>query len=187
MKTGKTFAIWALSLTGLVAVCAACGRATGLRINATASAPTGLWIVREIGVDGLGRGQLVEICPPSAPVVGWMRDRGYLAAGGCDTNVAPLLKPVRAIAGDVIELQAGRPAMVNGRELPNTQTLSLLPAYPAGAYRVQPGEVWVFSSYSGSSFDSRYFGPVSVSYVRGIATPLWVAGSLAATTHGESQ
>ncbi|MCD2514644.1 S26 family signal peptidase [Comamonas endophytica] len=187
MKTGKSFAIWALSLTGLVAAFAVGGRATGLRINATASAPTGLWMVKKVGIDRLGRRRLVEICPPAAPVVDWMRDRGYLAAGGCDMQVAPLLKPIQAIAGDVVRLQPGRPAVVNGRELQNTRALPFMRAYPAGEYQVGPGEVWVFSSYSDGSFDSRYFGPVPLSRVRGIATPLWVSGSTAALSSGGAQ
>ncbi|MFC7208876.1 S26 family signal peptidase [Comamonas endophytica] len=134
-----------------------------------------------------GRRRLVEICPPAAPVVDWMRDRGYLAAGGCDMQVAPLLKPIQAIAGDVVRLQPGRPAVVNGRELQNTRALPFMRAYPAGEYQVGPGEVWVFSSYSDGSFDSRYFGPVPLSRVRGIATPLWVSGSTAALSSGGAQ
>ena len=49
---------------------------------------------------------------------------------------------------------------------------------------MQPGEVWLFSSYSAGSFDSRYFGPVVLASVRGIARPVVVIGDPAAITTG---
>ena len=58
---------------------------------------------------------------------------------------------------------------VNGRLLPNTAPLVTdtagrpLSHWPFGRYVVAPGTVWVASSYSSRSFDSRYFGPVEAS------------------------
>ena len=73
---------------------------------------------------------------------------------------------------------------VNGVALPNTAAMPALPGWPAGRYIVQPGEVWLFSSYSAGSFDSRYFGPVVLASVRGIARPVAVIGDPAAITTG---
>ncbi len=187
MITRRAYGLLALSFAGLMAFVASVGQLAGLRINDTESAPLGLWLVKKTDAAQLGRGALVEVCPPAAAVVDWMRERGYLGEGGCDIKVVPLLKPIRAIAGDVVELQPGRRARVNGAELPNTQALPFMPAHPAGRYVVQPGQVWIFSSYSAGSFDSRYFGPVPLSQVRGIARPLWVSGNTAAITTGELQ
>ena len=48
-----------------------------------------------------------------------------------------------------------------------------LPGIPAGTYAVAPGQVWLISSYSPRSFDSRYLGPVPISSIRGTVKPLW--------------
>jgi type IV secretory pathway protease TraF len=40
---------------------------------------------------------------------------------------------------------------------------------------VPPGQVWLLSGHDSRSFDSRYFGPVPVANVQGVARPVWVA------------
>lgn len=40
--------------------------------------------------------------------------------------------------------------------------------------RLEPGELFLLSATNQASFDSRYFGPVDVSAVIGIAHPLWL-------------
>ena len=40
--------------------------------------------------------------------------------------------------------------------------------------RLRPGELFLLSTTNPASFDSRYFGPVRVSAVLGIAHPLWL-------------
>ena len=49
-----------------------------------------------------------------------------------------------------------------------------LPHGPLGTFTVPAGRVWLVSSYNPYSFDSRYFGPVALSAVRGVARPLWL-------------
>ncbi|MCW8198747.1 conjugal transfer protein TraF [Verminephrobacter aporrectodeae subsp. tuberculatae] len=160
------------------------GHAAGLRLNFTHSAPTGLWRVQALDMAPLKRGELVEVCPPVRPIVQLMADRGYLEPGDCaGTHAGTLLKPVAAVAGDRVRIQPGRPAMVNGRILPNTQAIETIPAWAEGSYIVAPGQVWLFSTYSARSFDSRYFGPVDVaSSVRGRATPVLIRGDAADMT-----
>lgn len=161
---------------------------TGLRVNLTPSAPAGLWHVRQIDAAALERGTLVEVCPPAAPIVVAMRERGYLPQGWlgrCEpAGVAALLKPVAAVPGDRVTLRQGEPAKVNGVELANTKAEQGIPAWPDGEYVVQPGQVWLFSSYSAGSFDSRYFGPVPVANVRGEASPVLIRGDTATMTIG---
>ena len=163
-------------------------RAAGLRVNFTDSAPHGLWQVRAADAAAIKRGSLIEVCPPDSPVVRLMGAKGYLSAGNCDgSSVAPLLKPVSAVPGDTIRLRRGEPVTVNAVSLPNTQAMPAIPAWPEGDYIVQPGELWLFSSYSSGSFDSRYFGPVALTCVRGVAVPVAVNGNIAAMTTGVTQ
>jgi conjugative transfer signal peptidase TraF len=166
-----------LSALGLVALMGAASTA-GIHPNFSISAPQGLWIDRTINGD-LRRGMLVSVCPPAQPLVKLMAEQGYLPYGSCpDTEVAPLLKTVAALPGDRVTLLHGSLAHVNGVPVPNTIAKPSLSAWPDGEYTVKPNQLWVFSSYSKDSFDSRYFGPVDRSAVRGEAAPLLVAGNM---------
>lgn len=182
---GRRFGIAALCAAAVIGVAITAGSHAGLRLNFTASAPHGLWRVQAGQTASIKRGELVEVCPPASPIVSLMGKRGYLMPGDCEhTGVTPLLKPVSAVAGDAIQFDPGHPVSVNGIALPNTVAMPALPGWPAGRYVVQPGEVWLFSSYSTGSFDSRYFGPVALTSVRGIAHPVAVIGDLATITTG---
>jgi len=137
----------------------------GLRINTSPSLPMGLYIITaDAGAD------LVEFCPVE-PFATLSIVRGYRDPGTCSDGAAPLLKPVIASAGDVVEVSA-RGISVNGELLLNTAPLTRdtkgrhLEAWPSGRYAVDPGTIWVASSYHPRSFDSRYFGPVSTAAIR---------------------
>lgn len=184
MKT-RHIGIAAVSFAAVIGAAITIGHAAGLRLNMTDSAPHGLWLVRAADVASIKRGELVEVCPPAAPVVSIMAQRGYLSPGNCaGVEVTPLLKPVSAVPGDTIRLQQGHPILVNGVALPNTVAMPAIPAWPDGTYTVEQGQAWLFSSYSAGSFDSRYFGPVQLATVRGIASPVAVQGDPAAITTG---
>ena len=143
---------------------------TGLRLNLTSSAPRGLWMVEP--ASHIDRDMWISVCPPVLPVTKAMTE--YMPYGDCpDLGVVPLLKPVGAIAGDSVKIRQGWNVMVNGRALPNTTARNNMPTWEEGEYTVKPGEVWLFSSYSAGSFDSRYFGPVKIDQVRGKAAPLF--------------
>ena len=143
----------------------------GLRFNTSPSLPVGLYIVT---VDS--NANLVEFCP-AEPFASLAIVRGYREPGACHDGAAPLLKPVIARSGDMVELSA-RGMSVNGVLLPNTAPLSKdtkgrpLEAWPFGSYLVAPETVWVASSYHPRSFDSRYFGPVSTAAIRERLKPL---------------
>lgn len=173
----RNIGIMALGATALMIASVA----AGLRLNFTESAPRGLWLERAVDNAALRRGMLVSICPPALPIVKVMGEQGYLAHGNCaESNVAPLLKTIAALPGDRVRLQHGTPATVNGRPVPNTVAKPSMPAWPDGEYIVKPDQLWVFSSYSMNSFDSRYFGPVNRTTIRGEAAPLLVAGNVEA-------
>jgi conjugative transfer signal peptidase TraF len=164
-----------VGLSGLALVGAG---AAGLRLNATASMPRGLWRVAP-AAGPIPRGAIVSLCLPPGPLLRLALRRGYLGAGPCPGGAEPLLKPVAAIAGDVVRITPAG-ISVNGALLPNSAGLRQdstgrpLRPLPPGTYRVGSGAVWLVSSYAGKSFDSRYFGPVPVSAVHGTAQPVWL-------------
>lgn len=170
------------SAVGLLGVLAAVlgtlvgAEAAGLRLNTSVSMPRGVWRVVPVGAE-LRRGDVVALCLPG-PAAREALARGYVAAGGCPDGAEPLVKPVAAIAGDVVRVTAAGIA-VNGVALPHTAPLARdgggrpLRAVPVGTYEVAAGQAWVLSGHDSRSFDSRYFGPVSVKQLIGAAYPVW--------------
>ena len=100
----------------------------------------------------------------------------------CPDGFSPLIKPVVAWPGDTVETSAAG-IVVNGQLLPNTATISRdstgrqLHPFPPGTHHVQKDELWVVSSFSPRSFDSRYFGPIPFRSVHGWIRPLLVERS----------
>jgi conjugative transfer signal peptidase TraF len=137
----------------------------GLRINTSPSLPLGLYVVTTDG-----SANLIEFCP-AEPFAALSLVRGYRDSGACLDGGAPLLKPVAAKAGDLVEL-SWHGISVNGVLLANTEPLSKdtkgrpLEPWHFGRFLVAPGTVWVASSYHSRSFDSRYFGPVDTTAIR---------------------
>jgi conjugative transfer signal peptidase TraF len=164
--------LWALGqLAGL----------TGLRLNETPSVPTGLW--RVLALDGsVKRGQIVSICPPPAPVFAEAHTRGYLAKGRCPGGLQPMLKPVAAIGGDVVQ-KTPQGVTVNGALVPHSLALAAdsqgrpLPVFGPGPAVIGRNEIFLLSGMNERSFDSRYFGPLPASMVEGIAIPVWTASA----------
>jgi conjugative transfer signal peptidase TraF len=153
------------------------GETAGLRINTTTSMPRGLWRVR--AGEPIERGEIVTVCPPDRPDIREASRRGYIPNGDCAGDYEPLVKPVAAMAGDLVTVTPQGIA-VNSKPVAGTEPLAedemgrSLHPIPIGAYRVRQGEVWLLSGHDTRSFDSRYFGPVPAANVTGAARPLWV-------------
>jgi conjugative transfer signal peptidase TraF len=165
-------------LTGAVTMGAlAAGDAAGLRLNTTGSMPRGLWRVR--AGQPVERGEVVVICPPNRADIRQAARRGYIPAGPCPGGYEPLIKPVAALAGDVVTVTP-KGVVVDGSPEANTTPLThdatgrTLHAFPGGSYRVPHGELWLVSGHDPRSFDSRYFGAVPATNIIGVARPLWV-------------
>lgn len=141
----------------------------GLRLNTSPSLPLGVYITTDTG-------NLVEFCP-AEPFASVALARGYRSPGVCPDGGAPLLKPVIATSGDVVDFSPDG-LEVNNFRIPNTAPLSWdtkgrpLTHWPFGRYTVPTSMAWVASSYNGRSFDSRYFGPVAVTAIRDRARPV---------------
>ena len=97
----------------------------------------------------------------------------------CPDGFSPLIKPVVAWPGDLVSVTTTG-ISVNGRLLTNSAPISRdskgqqLRAFAAGEYRVGLHELWVVSSFSSRSFDSRYFGPIPLKSVHSWLRPLLV-------------
>jgi conjugative transfer signal peptidase TraF len=126
----------------------------------------------------IGRGVLVHVCLPE-DIAQYAFEREYLSAGLCPGLYQEILKPVAAIAGDEVEISAAG-VTVNGVRVPRT------PVYPTdsrgrlhtvripeGRYIVPAGQVFVLSNFHPRSWDSRYFGFLSLSAVRGTVQEVW--------------
>ena len=161
-----------------LALLAACWCA-GLRLNLTGSLPIGLYLASQTAPV---RGAIVLTCLPPA-VTAFALERGYVPRGGtCPDGALPVGKPVLAMSGDTVTVMPTG-LLVNGAPVPNSQPLETdrkgrpLPRLAVGRYVVGPGELWVLSSYSRLSFDSRYFGGVQAGQVRASLRSLWTAES----------
>ena len=149
----------------------------GFRLNLSGSFPPGVYRASP-------HGPLASVCltGEAAQLAG---ERGYVRAGVCPGQLAPLMKRVVAQAGDEIELTASG-VTVNGRPLANTaprrhdsqgRPMPALQPAGGGVYRLRlaDGQVWIASSYNAGSFDSRYFGPVAITQIRERLEPVWIA------------
>jgi conjugative transfer signal peptidase TraF len=145
----------------------------GLRLNTTASVPMGLYRLTD-----KDHGSYVTFCPVGTDAL-LMNERGYRPRGiGCRDGFEPLVKPVAAKAGDVVNV-GFYGISVNGNLLRNTAAKKqdtqhrLLPILARGNHPVMPGTIWVLSTYNANSYDSRYFGAVSVERIISYAKPIW--------------
>lgn len=173
-------------LTWLIAICAsgsvlsAALRASGLRVNLSPSLPRGVYHAWPV-VHGVSfrRGTIVLVCLPQR-IAAFGRARGYLPAGDCPDGSAPIGKRVFAIAGDTVTITSTGLMRAGAVEL-HSRALALdaagrqLAGVPRGRYPVATDELWLVSSYSDRSWDSRYYGPVAVSTVIGVLAPLWTS------------
>lgn len=153
-------------------------QALGLRVNTTSSMPMGLWRVEPVAGE-MRRGDIVTVCPPDAPSTRQAAARGYISTGPCPGSFALLVKPLAAVAGDVVTVTPAG-ISVNGEAQHGTAQLDKdsagrdLQPVQAGVYQVPASRVWLLSGHDARSFDSRYFGPVPVENVQAVARPVWV-------------
>jgi conjugative transfer signal peptidase TraF len=158
---------------------------SGLRFNATASMPMGLYRILKSDPQAIRPGSVVAVCAPAvAAKVG--RRRGYLSAGPCSDDSELLLKNVVAIAGDDVMFTPDG-LSVNGCRLPNSRPLAVdrssrpVVHWPFGRGRIPESNIWLYSDNE-RSWDSRYWGPVAVQNVVATAVPFLITGSIGRVT-----
>ena len=164
MKASFGFGVFTVSLAALLALLLAW--ALGLRMNLSASIAPGIY---QLEAGAPTRGTVVLACLPRM-VAAFGRRRGYIPRGSCDDGNAPVGKTVVAVAGDTVVVDSDA-VRVNGRTLTRSRPLRAdargraLSPKPAGEYVLHVGEIWLLSTYSPHSFDSRYYGAIPTSRV----------------------
>jgi conjugative transfer signal peptidase TraF len=170
MSRQRSSALVTLSVAaGLLGVLFATGWIGGLRINTTPSEPLGLWRIVPLNRSVLP-GDTVFVCPPDNITMREARQRGYLRPGLCPGGFGPLIKNVIAVAGQRVDI-TDRVA-IDGVPIPRSRIMQTdaqgRSLRPDQSGMVILGEVYLHSDFTGS-WDSRYFGPVPVSGVLGLA------------------
>jgi conjugative transfer signal peptidase TraF len=126
------------------------------------------------------RGMLVHFCLPEA-LASYALERGYVSGGLCPGLTQELVKPVAALAGDEVEISAQGVA-VNGSVIPDTPVYvtdsqgrpHAVSLAGGSAHVIIPqGYVFVLSNFHPRSWDSRYFGPLPLTAIRGTVREVW--------------
>ncbi|AYD05294.1 conjugative transfer signal peptidase TraF [Neorhizobium sp. NCHU2750] len=141
----------------------------GYRVNLTPSEPIGLWRIASMNAPPRV-GDTLFVCMPDNAMMREARLRGYLRFGLCAGRTAPLIKTVAALTGQFIEV--GAEVRIDGRLLAHSRLLAVdgrqRPLTPYAGGELMAGEVYLHSDFPGS-FDSRYFGPLPIKNVLGLA------------------
>jgi conjugative transfer signal peptidase TraF len=134
--------------------------------NASASAPRGWYLIRPATTPNVGDYVLATLPLAAAALAA---KRGYLPAG------VPILKQVGAVAGQHVCI-TGDALLIDGNPFGRLRRSDSngrqLTGWPQ-CRRLAKGELMLLSTTNPASFDSRYFGPIVASAVRGRAVPFW--------------
>ena len=148
-----------------------------LIFNLTESLPFGLWNRTALNIE---RGGVVGFCPTLPDQL----KKEYLLEASenrfvriCDENVQMMMKPIVAVPGDKVEIKDNK-IFVNEKFLVSRLEKDVygkpIESVKPGVYTVAKGEYWLISTYSKSSFDSRYFGAVKAEKIKYSLEPLLV-------------
>ena len=100
--------------------------------------------------------------------------RRYLAPGNCDTGTVLVLKMIRGIPGDHFVVKNGF-LELNGYSYPlsdkDSSGRALRIFYKEKEGILDKGEYILLSDFAKNSWDSRYWGPVSMEF---LLRPLWL-------------
>jgi conjugative transfer signal peptidase TraF len=137
--------------------------------NPTDSLPRGwYWVSRISNAGPLHIGSIVLARLPD-DVASFAGQRGYLPKS------LPILKRVGAVApqsvcvrGQTVRIDGVVVAIARAHDGAHRSLQAWSQCRPLAA-----GELFLLSDTNSASFDSRYFGPVSVFSVLGVARPLW--------------
>jgi conjugative transfer signal peptidase TraF len=149
--------------------------AAGARVNTSKSIPLGLYWTSSAPVT---KGEYVIFCPPQRLIFADARERGYIGSGFCPGDYGDMMKKVLAAKGDTISVTPDG-VTVNGKLLPNSKPLPAdgagrpLPHRSAERYTLGTSELLLMTDRSATSFDARYFGPVTRDQVKSVIRPVF--------------
>lgn len=165
--------IIAIGGAGFLVIGMACFAAGG-RFNSTRSIPLGLYWLTNAPV---AKDAYVIFCPPISALFDEARERGYISAGFCPGDYGFMMKRILATGNDRVTT-SDEGIRVNGHLLPLSARVEVdkggrsMPPYPFDAYTLGDSEVLLMSDVSSTSFDSRYYGPVNASHIKGVLRPV---------------
>jgi conjugative transfer signal peptidase TraF len=148
--------------------------AAGVRINTSKSIPLGVYWLTERPIE---KGEYVLLCPPPGNVFDEAKQRGYFGAGFCPGDYAFLMKKILAAKRDTVVL-ADDGVHVNGELLPFSTPLRAdkhgrpLPVL-RGEYQLGDADLLLMTDVSPISFDSRYYGLINRSQIKGVIRPIY--------------
>lgn len=166
---------YGIALAGVVLLLlSAAAFLAGARINTTKSIARGLYWTTSAPVE---KGAYVLLCPPQGDVFETAKQRGYIAAGPCPGGYGYMMKRVLAAQGDTVSItDAG--VLVDGALLPHSTPRAAdtagrpLPRPPSAPYTLGASALLLMSDISDTSFDGRYFGPISRSQIKTVIRPV---------------
>lgn len=146
----------------------------GVKINTTKSIPVGFYWASNQPV---AKGAYVMFCPPNNEVFDEAKKRGYIDSGFCAGGYGYMMKRILAAKNDVVSI-TDKGVLVNNKLLPLSASViadragRALPYYRIDHKTLNADEVLMMSDVSGTSFDSRYFGPIHKSQIKTVIIPL---------------
>jgi conjugative transfer signal peptidase TraF len=167
-RISKWSAVAGASLLALAAL------AWPIRINTTKSIPVGFYWMTS---DSVKKGSYVIFCPPQIDLFETAKERGYIGAGFCPGGYGYMMKRVAAVKDDAVTI-ASDGVRVNGDLLPlsvpraSDKAGRPIPRSEPDRYTLDATELLLMSDVSGTSFDSRYFGPIDRKQVQGVIRPI---------------
>lgn len=167
LKKKKIGVLWVMAL-GVALIAYAYSRRFASKIiyNPSPSAPQGWYVVKPPAELHRGDFALVQLPPAIAQLAD---QRQYLP------KTVPLLKSVGAVIGDRVCEQQGV-VRINGvlivRSLAHDGAGRALVTWN-DCRQLAADELFLLGTTSAASFDSRYYGPIRVESVIGVAIPVW--------------
>jgi conjugative transfer signal peptidase TraF len=136
--------------------------------NPTESAPRGWYLIHPAAQLEIGDYVIAQL---PHHIAAFAAKREYLP------RHVPVLKRIAATAGQRVCVRDGT-VLIDGAAVATTLARDgkrrPLTAWPH-CRKLETGELFLLNASAPSSFDSRYFGPLDVSFVRGRANLLWTS------------
>jgi len=154
-------------------------------VNLTGSMPIGIY--QQLHHSKLHRGDIVSLCLPKAIALAGKRN-DYIGTGPCPGNAMRLLKQVIAVLGDEVKLSSYFIRVNDHRYFAPQQRVNhkgrhIYHWIKNGIYR-NTKNVWVYGSHDTvHSWDSRYFGGVSLNAINGSYRKLWTLSAAIRPRH----
>ena len=164
----RVFAALLGSAVGVLAIAVSALVKPDIRLvyNPSKSAPPGWYVVHPAAQLEVGDYVVAQL---PRDIAAFAAKRDYLP------RHVPVLKRIAATAGQRVCVRSGT-VLIDGVAVATTLTLDgkrrSLSAW-SHCRRLEIGELFLLNASAPSSFDSRYFGPIDVSFVRGRANLLW--------------